>query len=81
MSSKTSNEVFEYMGNEQSVPEDVVRVVFHPGVVKVDSGVFCRCRKLKEVVLNEGLKKLENQVLFGCESLEHITLCPQLSPI
>ena len=82
MSSNTSeNEVFEYMGNGRRAPEDVVRVVFHPSVVKVDSDVFCRCRKLKEIVLNEGLKKLENQVLFGCESLEHITLSSTVTDI
>ena len=38
MSSNTSNdEVFEYMGNGQRVPKDVVSVRFHPSVVEVDN--------------------------------------------
>ena len=52
----SSKEVFEYTGNGQEVPKDVVSVRFHPSVVKVDDKAFYKCNRLKEVILNEGLQ-------------------------
>ena len=73
MSNNTSNdEVFEYMGRGQNVPKDVVRVRFHPSVVKVDDYAFCECHKLKEVVLNGGLQRIGERAFYACKSLEEI---------
>ena len=75
MSSNTSdNEVFEYMGNGQYVPKDVVSVRFHPSVVKVDTEAFFKCWQLKKVVLNEGLVEIGKQSFKRCTSLESVIL-------
>ena len=75
MSSNTSdNEVFEYTGNGQRVPKNVVSVRFHPSVVEVDDEAFQLCKLLKTVVLNEGLVKIGRCAFRGCKSLESITL-------
>jgi len=63
------------MGNGQRVPRDVVSVRFHPSVAKVDKNVFLGCQLLKEVVLNDCLKKIGGHGVFaGCKSLERITI-------
>ena len=54
-SNNQSDDVFEYTGNGQTVPKDVVSVRFHPSVVEVDEYAFKDCQ-LKEVVMNEGLE-------------------------
>lgn len=66
--------VFEYTGNGQSVPKNVVSVRFHPSVVSIDDGAFeyC-CTHLREVVLNDGLKNIGDNAFRGC-SLDSITL-------
>ena len=74
-----NDDVFEYTGNGQSVPNDVVSVRFHPSVIKVDDEAFYRyrmqdCCELKEVVLNDGLKIIGYRAFSGCSSLQSITL-------
>jgi len=66
----TSHKVFEYTGNGQIVPKDVVRVRFHPSVVKVDDKAFYKCSKLKEVILNEGLQYIGQDAFEECTSLQ-----------
>jgi len=73
-----NDEVFEYKGNGQHVPKAVVSVVFHPSVVDIDNEVFCRCRSLRQVVLNDGLKRIgqeafTNGAFQDCDSLELIS--------
>ena len=68
-----NTEVFEYMGNGQRVPMNVVSVRFHPSVVEVPDA-FYGCRDLREVVLNEGLVKIGNFAFDECRSLESITI-------
>jgi len=65
---------FEYKGNDQTVPNDVVSVRFHPSVVKVDLRAFMRCNELREVVFNEGLQKIESSSFYECLRLKSITL-------
>lgn len=74
-SSNTSDdEVFPYTGNGgQRVPKDVVSVVFHPRVDKVDDWAFKRC-SLKKLDLNEGLVKIGEEAFYECSSLESVTL-------
>jgi len=75
MSSNTSdNEVFEYTGNGQSVPKNVVNVRFHPSVVEVDEKAFIYRKSLKNVVLNDGLQKVGDGSFARCHTLESITL-------
>ena len=65
-SSNTSDDVFEYTANGQSVPKDVVSVRFHSNVIKVDDNAFDKCSVLREVVLNEGLVTI-GRSLFDCD--------------
>jgi len=74
---------FEYTGHE-TVPKDVTHVRFHSSVIEVagyeyddyepiDHGyAFLGCKKLKEVVLNEGLLKIGKYAFSGCTSLKRI---------
>ena len=74
MSSNTSDdEVFEYTGNGQHVPKDVVSVRFHPSVNEADDMAFYNCSNLREVVLNEGLQTIGRNAFMLCRSLERIT--------
>ena len=41
---------FEYTGNGQTVPKDIVSVRFHPSVGVVDNDAFYNCKRLIEVV-------------------------------
>ena len=66
--------VYEYTGNGQQVPEDVVCVRFHPSVVEVDDAAFYKRSNLREVVFNEGLVKIGNFAFDECTSLESITI-------
>lgn len=81
MTSIISDDVFVYTGKGQSVPNDVVSVQFHPSVTVVDAYAFSECRNLREVVLNEGLKKIEDRAFMRCTSLETITLPSTLTEI
>ena len=72
-----SNEVeFEYTGIEEQddVPDNVTIVRFHSSVTEVSRGMFQECKQLKEVVLNEGLRKIGFRSFSHCKQLEHINL-------
>ena len=70
MSSNTSadDEVFEYTGEGQSIPKDVISVRFHPDVIEVEHGAFFDCRDLEKVVLNEGLQRIGRCAFYNCHS-------------
>jgi len=68
-----ASNAFEYTGNDQKVPNDVVSVRFHPNVVKVDHNAFYNCNNLRQVVLNEGLYNIGDNA-FSCTALESIHL-------
>ena len=72
---------FEYKGNNQTVPKDVVSVRFHPSVVKVDFRAFYGCNELREVVFNEGLQKIGSSSFYECLRLKSITLPSTLTEI
>ena len=59
MSSNTSDEAFQYTGRE-TVPKDVTIVHFHQCVTELDNRVFEECNDLREVVLNNGLKRIDH---------------------
>jgi len=66
---------FEYAGNnDESIPENVTHVRFHHSVIEVQEKAFQDCISLREVVLNEGLKKIGKYAFRKCKSLESITL-------
>ena len=66
---------FEYTGNDESIPDNVTHVRFvHPSVVEVQDKAFKDCKELREVVLNEGLKKIGKYAFSCCRLLESITL-------
>ena len=58
----------------QDVPNDVIRVRFHPSVINVDSEAFGWCKQLTEVILNDGLKEIGNLAFYSCTSLESVTI-------
>ena len=66
--------VFEYKGNGQKAPRDVVNVRFHPSVIEVDDDAFLGCEKLETVTFNKGLKKIGDRSFTICTSLGSITL-------
>ena len=72
---------FEYTGNECEVPKDVTHVRFHHSVIEVQEKAFQDCISLREVVLNEGLKKIGRKAFQKCKSLESITLPPTVTEI
>ena len=51
-----------------------MRVRFHPTVIKVGNSAFLNRRKLKEVVLNEGLVNIGKDAFAGSDSLESMTI-------
>lgn len=73
--------VEEYRGEEQVLLKDIVNVRFHPSVVEVRTAAFSNCRRLKKIVLNEGLKKIGNKAFEACLSLQSITLPSTLTEI
>ena len=73
MSSSTSDEIFQYTGKE-TIPKDVTIVHFHQCVTELDNWVFEECNDLREVVLNNGLKRIDHTSFAGCKSLERINI-------
>ena len=73
--------IFEYTGKGQIVPKkEVEHVRFHPSVVKVDREVFHNCYKLREVVLNNGLREIGSNAFSYCNLLQSITIPSILLP-
>jgi len=74
----SAESVFVYTGTEKrpkDVPRDVVvRVQLDASVVEVSDYAFFNCKKLREVVLNDGLRKIGWSAFIYCTSLQHITL-------
>ena len=66
--------VFEYTGNGQTVPKDVVSVRFNPSVTKADNYAFSGCRSLREVVLNDGLGEIGEFAFHLCTALQRIVI-------
>ena len=68
----SSEEEFEYMGEGCAVPKDVTIVRFHPSVIEVENDAFEDCIELREVVLNDGLKKIGWWAFYDCTSLSSV---------
>ena len=62
----------EYKGED--VPQNVTHVQFHPSVVEIDNEAFHRRDKLREVVLNEGLREIGAHAFSGCKELQEINI-------
>jgi len=87
MNDDDTNEVmFEYTG-KTPIPDNVTHVRFHPSVTEVGDLLRDGCNSfdyrisLKEVVLNEGLKKIGIEAFHRCDSLESITFPSTLREI
>ena len=74
-------EVFEYIGNGQRVPEDVVSMRFHPSVTKVENMSVKGRRNLKKIVFNEGIKTIGHATFSCCKSLLDFKLPSTLTSI
>jgi len=90
---KRSRIEFEYTGHE-TVPKDVTHVRFHSNVREVPGYeyddndelidheyAFLGCTELKEVVLNEGLRKIGKHAFRDCTSLKRIEFPSSLTEI
>ena len=67
--------VFEYTGRGRDhVPNNVTHVRIHPSITKIEDWSFYDRRRLKEVVLNEGLTVICSYAFSNCSSLPNITL-------
>ena len=73
-SNNKSEVVFEYTGNGQTVPKDIVSVRFHPSATKIGFYAFSGCTELKEVVLSEGLTSIGSSAFQECSSLQSVTI-------
>ena len=69
-----SNSEFEYTGEGCAVPKDVTIVRFHPSVIVVEDAAFRKCKQLREVMFNDGLKKIGKSAFYGCKLLSCINL-------
>ena len=65
--------VFEYTGKGCAAPKNVTIVRLHPSVTEVEDNAFNECRKLREVIFNNGLKKI-GMSAFHNTSLSSIIL-------
>jgi len=82
MTSNTSAvEVFEYMGNDQRAPYDVVEARIHSSVTEIGHFAFNECKSLKKVVFNEGLQRIGIRVFYRCRQLEFINIPSTLDEI
>mmetsp|Transcript_24153 Transcript_24153/g.41352 ORF Transcript_24153/g.41352 Transcript_24153/m.41352 type:complete len:365 (+) Transcript_24153:97-1191(+) len=63
--------MFEYTGKEE-VPKDVTAVRVCHCVSEIDDEAFFGCLSLREVVLNEGLRRIGKRSFARCSSLESI---------
>ena len=68
------SEVFEYMGGDMVVPDDLVRAQVHPSVAVIPDNAFRYRDKLEEIDLCKGLLEIGNDAFFQCESLKHINI-------
>ena len=73
-SSTSADEVFEYMGNDQKAPYDVVEARLHTSVTEIGNFAFCECKHLKKIVLNEGLQRIRIRAFYRCRQLEFINI-------
>jgi len=71
---------FTYTG-DGCVPKNVVVVQVHSSVVDIRKSEFERCRYLRVIVLNEGLKKIGTQAFTGCCSLQSISFPSTLTEV
>ena len=75
MTSNTSaDEVFEYTGNDQRAPFDVVEARLHLSVKEIGRNAFNECSILKKIVLNEGLQRIGLWAFYRCRQLEFINI-------
>ena len=63
--------ITNYTGKEP-VPKDVTFVGLHPSVIEICEEAFKDCRKLRHVVLNEGLVSIRKDAFRNCTSLASI---------
>ena len=70
--------ITNYKGKEP-VPKDVTFVGLHPSVIEICKEAFKDCRKLRHVVLNEGLLSIRKDAFRNCTSLTSIKL-PSTTP-
>ena len=65
-----NNEVFEYMGGNMVVPDEVVHARVHPSVTTIRRYAFQSRRKLEEIDFCEGLTEIGE----FCRALKYINI-------
>ena len=70
-----------YNGQGSYELRDATHIHFHPSTRELCSFTFSGCRKLRNVVLNEGLQVIGNRAFMNCISLESITLPSTLTTL
>ena len=63
--SANNDDVFEYMGGDMVVPNDVVRAQVHPSVTVIPAMAFQFHYRLEEIDLCEGLTEIGNDALIA----------------
>ena len=74
ISANNNDEVFEYMGGDMVVPDDLVRAQVHSSVAVIPERAFQYHTKLEEIELCEGLLKIGGCAFIHCRSLKHVNI-------
>ena len=74
ISANNNDEVFEYMGGDMVVPDDLVRAEVHPSVAVIPERAFQYHTKLEEIELCEGLLEIGGCAFIHCRSLKHVNI-------
>ena len=81
ISANNNDEVFEYMGGDMVVPDDVVRAQVHPSITVIPEKAFYKCKKLEEIDLCEGLLEIGEYAFSQCSSLKRIQVPSSVTKI
>lgn len=67
---------YEYFENE-----DLINIEIADNVVVIGERAFCKCKKLKKVILPDNLTTIKNGAFSGCENIEEMILPDTLKVI
>ncbi|CAJ1945390.1 unnamed protein product, partial [Cylindrotheca closterium] len=74
MDNDESDTVFVYLGGNQKVPKDVIRVRIDPTVKKIEPSAFARCKGLTDVEFSENLVEIGFSAFYYCSSVTLVRL-------
>ena len=73
--------VFEYTGDDCSVPKDITSVRFSEGLQMIEAEAFYDCKSLESISLPSTVTEIGENVFYGCSNLREVTLNEGLKKI